>query len=105
VTGQAAAVEGVPLERSSGESKGETVFRGRRGPYAYVVYREYEGGPWTWIISERESPIAMGDADDHRTALVDLGAELDTLEPPPPERKVGGLVGLFGRLLWGDDGA
>jgi hypothetical protein len=93
------------VEPVKGESTGEMVFQGRRGPYSYIVNREYEGGPWAWVITEgKDGLVSAGDADDHRKALADLGAELDLLLPPPPARKVGGLVGLFGRLLWGDDG-
>jgi hypothetical protein len=93
------------VEPTKGEGKGELVFQGRRGPFSYIVNREYEGGPWGWVITEgKDTLVAAGDALDHRTALAELGAELDALEPPPAARKVGGLVGLFGRLLWGDDG-
>lgn len=92
------------IELAHGEGRGELVFRGQRGPFSYLVNREYDGGPWGWVIQQGDVLIAGGDAVDHREALVALGAELDALEPPPPERKVGGLVGLFGRLLWGDDG-
>ena len=92
----------APVEQVPGEGKGELVFQGERGTYKYMVIREYEGGPWSWTILEGKDPVAFGDAADHRAALFAMSAELDALAPPPDPPRTGGLVGLLGRLLWGD---
>jgi hypothetical protein len=95
--------ESTPLERHPAEGKGEQVFSGRRGVFTYYVTHEYETAPWGWVIVEGQTLIAGGDAVSHREALAQLGAELDLLDPPAttaPSR--GGLVGLVGRLLWGE---
>ena len=90
------------VEKIAGEGKGELVFSGERGAYKYLVSREYEGGPWTWMILEGKDPVAFGDATDSRAALLAMSAELDSFAPPPDPPRPGGLVGLLGRLLWGD---
>lgn len=92
----------APVERIPGEGKGELVFNGERGAFKYFVSREYEGGPWSWSILEGKDPVAFGDAPDHRAALLAMSHELDGFAPPPDPPRPGGLVGLLGRLLWGD---
>jgi hypothetical protein len=100
VTTAAAALQ---LDKVPGEGSGESVFSGRRDRFAFFVTHEYEAAPWSWVIVEDKDPVAFGDAVDHRTALLDLSATLDTLSPPPPppRPRAGGVVGVIGRLLWG----
>ena len=91
------------LQQIPGEGPGELVFTARRMRWTIYVKREYETGPWDWTIIEgADDPIAFGDATSKEDATDQVLAYLDGLCPEAPPR-AGGLVGMVGRLLWGDD--
>lgn len=93
------------LDRIPGEGPGELVYSGRRAGFTVFVKKEYAGAPWDWVILEGKDAVAFGDAESKEDATDQMLQVLDVHSPPPPEEAPtrGGLVGLVGRLLWGDD--
>ncbi len=92
------------LDRIPGEGPGELVYSGRRGPFTVYVKQEYTGGLWDWtIVEDQDNPVAFGDAGSKEDATDQMLSCLDAHCPPDEAPARGGLVGLLGRLLWGDD--
>ena len=93
----------LALASIPGEGPGELVWGGAREGYTYRLTHEYPSASWDWTITHDERPVAFGVCADRAAAEAELAAAMLQVVPPPPPPP-GGLAGMVGRLLWGNNG-
>jgi hypothetical protein len=93
----------LALASMPGEGAGELVGGGTREGYSYQLKHEYPAASWDWTIVYDDRPVDFGVCADRAAAEAELEAAMLRLAPPPPPPP-GGLAGMVGRLLWGNNG-